>query len=165
MESGSGELQQLPRKAKQNPSSSIKPFAELRNIWIWTRLHSRGKILVDFCLGWALLSVSSLQCSMHTRSPAPWPRFPPLATGAQTLAKVKREAWQWWSRLNPQGGFIHIICTRAGRHAQPKYTTVSAYLEVRAGESLRLQSPTAPRGAGATDQDGVTSAELCGRLA
>lgn len=64
MESGSGELQQLPRKAKQNPSSSIKPFAELRNIWIWTRLHSRGKILVDFCLGWALLSVSSLQCSV-----------------------------------------------------------------------------------------------------
>lgn len=108
---------------------------------------------------------SAVQRGVHTRSPAPWPRFPPLATGAQTLAKVKREAWQWWSRLNPQRGFIHIICTRAGRHAQPKYTTVSAYLEVRAGESLRLQSPTAPRGAGATDQDGVTSAELCGRLA
>lgn len=66
-------------------------LAELRNIWIWIGLHSGGKILVDFCLGWSLPSTSSPQYSMaaHQHSPTPWHGFLPLAAEAQTLAKVK----------------------------------------------------------------------------
>lgn len=86
------------------------------SIWVWTRLHSWGKILVDFYLG-RTPSLASPVCSTAWRtyqdSPVPWQRFPPLTAGAQTLAKVKRKEWWWWSRPTPRRNFVHVIRTHA----------------------------------------------------